>query len=55
MGCGPGALPEGMISPDDLDLLTLTDEPSVAVEKVLEAYQRGNGESPHTPEKADAE
>jgi uncharacterized protein (TIGR00730 family) len=49
------ALPEGMISPDDLDLLTLTDEPSVAVEKVLEAYQRGNGESPHTPEKADAE
>jgi uncharacterized protein (TIGR00730 family) len=49
------ALPEGMISPDDLELLTLTDEPSVAVEKVLEAYQRGNGESPHTPEKADAE
>ena len=49
------ALPEGMISPDDLDLLTLTDDPSVAVEKVLEAYQRGNGESPHTPEKADAE
>ena len=49
------ALPEGMISPDDLDLLALTDEPSVAVEKVLEAYQRGNGESPHTPEKADAE
>ena len=49
------ALPEGMISPDDLDLLTRTDDPSVAVEKVLEAYQRGNGESPHTPEKADAE
>jgi len=49
------ALPEGMISPDDLDLLILTDEPSVAVETVLEAYRRGNGESPHTLEKADAE
>jgi uncharacterized protein (TIGR00730 family) len=48
-------LPEGMISPDDLDLLTLTDEPSVAVETVLEAYRRGDGVSPHTPEKADAE
>jgi uncharacterized protein (TIGR00730 family) len=49
------ALPEGMISPDDLELLTLTDEPSVAVEAVLEAYRRGDGASPHTPEKADAE
>jgi uncharacterized protein (TIGR00730 family) len=49
------ALPEGMISPDDLDLLTLTDEPSVAVEKVLEAYRLGGGRSPHTAAKADAE
>jgi uncharacterized protein (TIGR00730 family) len=49
------ALSEGMISPDDLDLLTLTDEPSVAMETVLEAYRRGDGESPYTPEKADAE
>jgi uncharacterized protein (TIGR00730 family) len=49
------ALPEGMISPDDLELLTLTDEPSVAVEKVLEAYGRGDGRSPHTTAKADAE
>jgi uncharacterized protein (TIGR00730 family) len=48
-------LPEGMISPDDLELLTLTDEPSVAVEKVLEAYRRGGGASPHTAAKADAE
>src|ERR1700751_1615657 len=46
-------LPEGMISPDDLELLTLTDEPSVAVEKVLEAYRRGGGASPHTAAKAD--
>ena len=49
------ALPEGMISPDDLELLTLTDDPSVAVEKVLEAYRRSNGPSPHTAAKADAE
>jgi uncharacterized protein (TIGR00730 family) len=49
------ALPEGMISPDDLELLTLTDEPSVAVKKVLEAYRRSNGTSPHTTAKADAE
>jgi hypothetical protein len=49
------ALREGMISPDDLDLLTLTDEPSVAVETVLEAYRLGDGRSPHTAAKADAE
>jgi len=49
------ALAEGMISPDDLELLTLTDDPQVAVETVIEAYVRGDGVSPHRPEKADAE
>ena len=49
------ALAEGMISPDDLELLTLTDEPRVAVETVIEAYVRGDGVSPHTPAKADAQ
>jgi uncharacterized protein (TIGR00730 family) len=49
------ALAEGMISPDDLELLTLTDHPQVAVETVIEAYVRGDGVSPHRPEKADAE
>ncbi len=49
------ALAEGMISPDDLELLTLTDEPRVAVETVIEAYVRGDGVSPHTPQKADAQ
>lgn len=50
------ALPEGTISPEDLELLTLTDEPRVAVEKVLEAYRDDDGRpSPHTPEKADAQ
>jgi hypothetical protein len=44
-----------MVSPDDLALLTLTDEPRVAVETVLDAYARGDGVAPHEPEKADAQ
>jgi uncharacterized protein (TIGR00730 family) len=31
-------LPEGMISPGDLDLLTVTDEPAQAVEMVLDRF-----------------
>jgi uncharacterized protein (TIGR00730 family) len=50
------ALADGMVSPDDLALLTLTDEPRVAVETVLDAYGRGNGrDDPHEPHKADAQ
>jgi hypothetical protein len=50
------ALVDGMVSPDDLALLTLTDEPRVAVETVLDAYARGDGrDHPHAPEKADAQ
>ncbi|HZC75080.1 MAG TPA: TIGR00730 family Rossman fold protein [Gaiellaceae bacterium] len=50
------ALADGMVSPDDLALLTLTDEPQVAVETVLDAYRRGDGrDSPHEPHKADAQ
>jgi uncharacterized protein (TIGR00730 family) len=38
-------LPEGMISRDDLDLLTVTDEPAVAVKCVLDRYAaRENGQ-----------
>ncbi|MGZ4382633.1 MAG: hypothetical protein ACXVZ3_14565 [Gaiellaceae bacterium] len=44
-----------MVSAEDLALLTLTDEPRVALETVLRAYARGNGASPHAPEKADAQ
>ncbi len=46
------ALSEGMISPDDLELLTVTDEPAAAVQYVLELYERRNNHavSPHTPE-----
>jgi uncharacterized protein (TIGR00730 family) len=50
------ALADGMISADDLDLLTLTDDPHVAVETVLDAYRREDGgPTPHAPEKADAQ
>jgi hypothetical protein len=45
-----------MVSPEDLGLLTLTNEPRVAVETVLDAYARGDGrETPHEPQKADAQ
>jgi hypothetical protein len=50
------ALADGMVSPNDLALLTLTDEPRIAVETVLDAYRTANpSTSPHTPEKADAQ
>jgi len=50
------ALADGMVSPGDLALLTLTDDPHIAVETVLDAYRAGGGApSPHAPEKADAQ
>ena len=50
------ALADGMVSPDDLTLLTLTDDPQVALETVLDAYGTGGGTpSPHAPEKAAAQ
>jgi uncharacterized protein (TIGR00730 family) len=50
------ALADGMVSPDDLALLTVTDEPQVALATVLAAFERNGGAgSPHAPEKADAQ
>ncbi len=49
------ALPEGMVSPQDVALLTVTDEPEVAVRTVLDAYARLNGSSSHEPRKAEAQ
>ena len=49
------ALADGMVSADDLALLTLTDDPGIALETVLDAYRAGDGVSPHEPEKADAQ
>ncbi|MFL5959052.1 MAG: TIGR00730 family Rossman fold protein [Gaiellaceae bacterium] len=50
------ALADGMVSAEDLALLTLTDEPRIALETVLAPYRAGDGRpSPHAPEKADAQ
>src|SRR5438045_6361581 len=50
------ALAEGMVSPEDLTLLTLTDDPQIAVETVLDAFRAGGGlASPHAPEQAAAQ
>jgi uncharacterized protein (TIGR00730 family) len=48
-------LAEGMVSPDDLDLLYVTDEPADAVRIVVERTAARTGESPAEPAKADAE
>jgi uncharacterized protein (TIGR00730 family) len=50
------ALADGMVSPEDLKLLTLTDDPRIALETVLDAFRASNGApSPHAPDKADAQ
>ena len=51
------ALAEGMISPEDVDLLFLTDDPDEAVRTVVErhAVRQGEAASPSEPAKADAE
>jgi len=38
-------VPEGMVSPDDLELLTVTDEPAEAVERVLASWTARNGDA----------
>jgi uncharacterized protein (TIGR00730 family) len=49
------ALADGMVSAEDLELLTLTDDPRIALETVLDAYRAGNGAGPHAPGKGDAQ
>lgn len=50
------ALADGMVSPEDLELLTLTDDPHVALETVLASVCADDGTpSPHAPHKADAQ
>ncbi|HZC28138.1 MAG TPA: TIGR00730 family Rossman fold protein [Gaiellaceae bacterium] len=48
-------LPDGMISPDDLKLLHLTDDEQEAVDVVVDCYERRCAEVPVAPHKADAE
>jgi uncharacterized protein (TIGR00730 family) len=49
------ALPLGMVSADDLELLTVTDDRDEALACVLECYDRRCAEMPHAPRKADAQ
>jgi uncharacterized protein (TIGR00730 family) len=48
-------LAEGMISPEDLDLLIVTDEPDKAVQVLVDCYERRCAAMPAEPEKADAQ
>jgi len=48
-------LADGMISPEDLDLLHVTDDRGHAVEGVLECYETRCAEMPGEPQKADAQ
>jgi uncharacterized protein (TIGR00730 family) len=48
-------LEEGMISPEDVDLLMLTDDPGEAVATIVECYDRRCAAMPAEAEKADAQ
>jgi uncharacterized protein (TIGR00730 family) len=48
-------LAEGMISPEDLELLIVTDEPDEAVQVLVDCYARRCAAMPAEPEKADAQ
>jgi uncharacterized protein (TIGR00730 family) len=48
-------LPQHVISPGDLELLTVTDSPEVALRRVLECYEDRCADMPHTARKADAQ
>ena len=49
------ALAKGMISPEDVELLHLTDDPDKAVQLVLERYEQRSADVPAEPAKADAQ
>jgi uncharacterized protein (TIGR00730 family) len=48
-------LADGMVSPEDLELLHLTDDPEEAVRVVVTCYEERCARSPAEPAKADAE
>jgi len=47
-------LTDGMISPEDLELLTVTDDPDEAVQVLVDAYEHRSTAVPAEAEKADA-
>ena len=48
-------LADGLISPDDVELLHTTDDPAEVVRIVVECYEQQCASSPAEPEKADAQ
>jgi uncharacterized protein (TIGR00730 family) len=48
-------LARGMISPEDLDLLHVTDDPEHAIETIVDCYERRCAEVPAAGAKADAQ
>jgi uncharacterized protein (TIGR00730 family) len=48
-------LNDGMISPDDIELLHMTDDVDEAVEQVLACYERRCADDPSAPHKEDAQ
>jgi uncharacterized protein (TIGR00730 family) len=48
-------LAEGMVSPEDLELLRVTDDAEDAVETIVDCYERHCASMPAEPEKADAQ
>jgi uncharacterized protein (TIGR00730 family) len=48
-------LAEGMISPEDDDVVVVTDDPAEAVATVVSGYERRSAETPASPAKADAQ
>jgi uncharacterized protein (TIGR00730 family) len=48
-------LADGMISPEDVDLLHVTDDPEDAATQVIECYERRCAQVPTEPVKADAQ
>jgi uncharacterized protein (TIGR00730 family) len=48
-------LADGMVSPEDLELLHVTDDPEEAVRVVVTCYEERCARSPAEPAKADAE
>ena len=48
-------LPEGLVSPEDIELLHVTDSPTEAVARVVDAYASRSPRTPAVPQKADAQ
>jgi uncharacterized protein (TIGR00730 family) len=48
-------LADGMISPEDWDNMTITDDPEEAVSLVVSGYERRRAEKPSEPAEADAQ